>query len=99
MIRSVQFYEANAYFRGRSESVEADGGQAELGGHDLSEAELLDLAAGGHRELADDLEPLGELLPGDFLGLEIPDDLGQRERLARPGTPRFAYAWPLTRTR
>jgi hypothetical protein len=67
------------------------GGSATTGGvapldrdplrHELTQPILLDLAAGGHRELAHDLQALGELLARELVALEEGDDLGEREAL------------------
>ena len=49
--------------------------------HELAEAVLLDLAARGHRKLADDLDPLGKLVLGELLAIEERGDLRQRDGL------------------
>src|SRR6266508_3831198 len=51
---------------------------------ELAEAILLDLTARGHGELGDDLQALGELLLRELLGVEVGDELVERDRLARP---------------
>src|SRR5262247_534028 len=54
-------------------------------GHELAETILLDLAARGHGELGDDLEPLGKLVTRELLTLEIGGDLAQGERFPFAG--------------
>src|SRR5262245_50964983 len=54
-------------------------------GHELPETVLLDLAARGHGELGDDLEPLGKLVTRELLALEIGGDLAQGERFPFAG--------------
>src|SRR5262249_31741595 len=61
-------------------------------GHELAETVLLDLAAGGHGELGDDLEPLGKLVARQLLPLEIGGDLAQGERLPVAGNYHGAAA-------
>src|SRR5215472_16239711 len=61
-------------------------------GHELAETVLLDLAAGGHGELGDDLEPLGKLVARELLPLEIGGDLTQGERLPFAGNHHGAAA-------
>src|SRR5215468_3436831 len=61
-------------------------------GHELAETVLLDLAAGGHGELGDDLEPLGKLVARELLPLEIGGDLAQGERLPFAGNHHSAAA-------
>src|SRR3990167_11447627 len=61
---------------------------AEALGQGLAEAVLLDLPARRHGELGDDLEALRVLLPRERLGVEVRDDLLQRDGLARLGEDR-----------
>src|SRR6266851_9947158 len=49
----------------------------------LSQAILLDLARRRHGGLADDLESLGKLVAGELFGVEIRDQLAERDGLAR----------------
>src|SRR5262249_23549228 len=61
-------------------------------GHQLAETVLLDLAAGGHGKLGDDLKPLGKLVARELLALEIDGDLAQGERLPFAGNHHGAAA-------
>src|SRR5439155_21101261 len=52
---------------------------------------LLDLAAQGPRELVDELQPLGSLLFRNALGLEMGQDLGERQLLTVAGEHERAH--------
>src|SRR6266542_5419539 len=51
-------------------------------GHELAHAVPLDLPAGRHGELRDDLDALGKLVARQLMGVEERHDLGERDRLA-----------------